>query len=59
LAWAVHGEYPGPWALLGGTLIMAATGVKSWADARRDRAGPGEPPSRRAAEPSSHRAAEP
>lgn len=51
LAWAVHGEYPGPWALLGGTLIMAATGVKSWADARRDAAGPASPPGSRAAEP--------
>ncbi|MBK6779993.1 MAG: DMT family transporter [Gemmatimonadetes bacterium] len=50
LAWAVHGEYPGPWALVGGVLIMAATGVKSWADARRDAVVPAAPP-RAAAEP--------
>ena len=35
IAWAVHGEYPGPWALLGGALIMGTMGVKSWIDARR------------------------
>ncbi len=34
IAWAVHGEYPGPWALLGGALIMGATGVKAWVDGR-------------------------
>lgn len=34
-AWAVHGEYPGQWALLGGLLIMGAMGVKSWIDSRR------------------------
>ncbi len=34
-AWAVHGEYPGPWALLGGALIMGAMGAKSWIDSRR------------------------
>lgn len=34
-AWAIHGEYPGPWALLGGVLIMGTMGVKSWMDARR------------------------
>ena len=34
-AWSVHGEYPGPWALLGGGLIMGAMGFKSWMDARR------------------------
>ena len=50
LAWAVHGEYPGPWALVGGVLIMAATGVKSWADARRDGVVP-DAPQRPAAEP--------
>lgn len=33
-AWVVHGEYPGPWALLGGALIMGAMAVKSWIDAR-------------------------
>jgi drug/metabolite transporter, DME family len=35
LAWAVHGEYPGPWALVGGAVIMAATGYKAWADSRQ------------------------
>jgi drug/metabolite transporter (DMT)-like permease len=35
LAWAVHGEYPGGWGLLGGTIILTATGVKTWQDARR------------------------
>jgi drug/metabolite transporter (DMT)-like permease len=34
-AWAVHGEYPGQWALLGGLLIMGAMAVKSWFDSRR------------------------
>ncbi|MFN8653924.1 MAG: EamA family transporter [Gemmatimonadales bacterium] len=33
-AWLFHGEYPGPWALLGGALIMGAMGVKSWMDSR-------------------------
>jgi drug/metabolite transporter, DME family len=40
IAWAVHGEYPGPWALLGGALIMGAMAVKSWIDARRVEAVP-------------------
>lgn len=35
LAWAVHGEYPGAWALLGGAIILGATGVKAWVDSRR------------------------
>jgi len=35
LAWAVHGEYPGPWALLGGGVIIGATGFKAWSDSRR------------------------
>jgi drug/metabolite transporter (DMT)-like permease len=35
-AWLVHGEYPGGWALLGGAVIMAATGLKAWADRRED-----------------------
>jgi drug/metabolite transporter (DMT)-like permease len=34
IAWLVHGEYPGQWALLGGALIIGATGVKSWFDGR-------------------------
>jgi drug/metabolite transporter (DMT)-like permease len=42
-AWAVHGEYPGPWALLGGVLIVAATACKAWIDSRQTRpVGPGE-----------------
>ena len=40
ITWAVHGEYPGPWALLGGALIMGAMGVKSWIDARRLQTAP-------------------
>lgn len=34
-AWTFHGEYPGPWSLLGGVLIMGTMAVKSWADSRR------------------------
>lgn len=34
IAWLVHGEYPGRWALLGGTIILLATGWKAWLDAR-------------------------
>jgi drug/metabolite transporter, DME family len=34
-AWAVHGEYPGRWALLGGVVIVGATAYKAWADSRR------------------------
>lgn len=33
-AWIVQGERPGPWALLGGGLILGATAVKGWLDAR-------------------------
>jgi drug/metabolite transporter, DME family len=33
-AWILHGERPGPWALLGGVLIVAATAGKTWLDAR-------------------------
>ena len=33
-AWLVHGERPGPAALLGGTLILGATVVRSTVDAR-------------------------
>ena len=33
-AWLVHGEVPGPGAVLGGALIMGATGVKAWWDSR-------------------------
>jgi drug/metabolite transporter (DMT)-like permease len=35
-AWAVHGEYPGPWALLGGVIIIGATGWRAWADGRKE-----------------------
>ena len=30
--WLVHGERPGAWSLAGGTLILAATAVKTWSD---------------------------
>jgi drug/metabolite transporter, DME family len=33
-AWLVHGERPGAWALLGGGIILTATTVKAWLDAR-------------------------
>lgn len=33
-AWLVHGERPSPWALVGGTLILAATLIKTWWDGR-------------------------
>jgi drug/metabolite transporter (DMT)-like permease len=36
LAWLVHGETPGAWALAGGTVIFFATTVKAWADSRPD-----------------------
>lgn len=36
-AWLVHGERPGPWALLGGAVILGATTVKGWLDARAGR----------------------
>ncbi len=35
LAWAVHGEYPGPFALAGGGVILGATAVKAALDASR------------------------
>ena len=34
--WLVHGERPGPWSLVGGALILAATTVKTWTDSRAD-----------------------
>jgi len=45
-SWIVHGETPGPWALAGGILILAATILKAWVDSRalsraQRRAGPG------------------
>jgi drug/metabolite transporter, DME family len=33
-SWLVHGERPGGWALLGGILILGASGLKTWNDAR-------------------------
>jgi drug/metabolite transporter (DMT)-like permease len=33
-AWLVHGEQPGAWSLAGGAVILLATLVHSWADAR-------------------------
>ncbi|MGH7680659.1 MAG: DMT family transporter, partial [Candidatus Eiseniibacteriota bacterium] len=36
-AWLIHGERPGPWAILGGALILGATGLKTWRDARLSR----------------------
>jgi len=29
-AWLVHGERPGPWALVGGAIILSATLVNTW-----------------------------
>jgi len=34
LAWAVHGEFPGAWALTGGVIIVGATALKTWSDSR-------------------------
>lgn len=34
-AWLVHGERPGAWALAGGGVIVAATLVNTWRNARR------------------------
>lgn len=31
-AWLVHGEAPGPLAMVGGAVILTATALKSWAD---------------------------
>jgi drug/metabolite transporter (DMT)-like permease len=44
-AWLLHGERPGPWSLAGGAVILIATAVKSWNDARSAfrRAAPGAP----------------
>jgi DME family drug/metabolite transporter len=33
-AWAVHGEEPGAWSIAGGVILLLATIVKSWVDAR-------------------------
>jgi drug/metabolite transporter, DME family len=37
-AWLVQGERPGLWALLGGAIILGATTIKGWLDARAHRA---------------------
>lgn len=37
-AWWLHGERPGPWAVIGGVLIIGATTIKSAVDARRSAA---------------------
>jgi drug/metabolite transporter (DMT)-like permease len=36
-AWFVHGERPGPWALVGGGMILGATTIKGWMDSRAGR----------------------
>jgi drug/metabolite transporter (DMT)-like permease len=33
-AWLVHGERPGPWALVGGTVVLGATALRTFADTR-------------------------
>jgi drug/metabolite transporter, DME family len=33
-AWLFQGERPGPWALLGGAVILGSTTLKGWLDAR-------------------------
>lgn len=35
-AWAVHGEEPGAWSIAGGVILLLATLVKSWIDARAE-----------------------
>jgi drug/metabolite transporter, DME family len=37
-AWLFQGERPGPWALFGGAIILGATTLKGWLDARTQRA---------------------
>lgn len=34
-AWAVHGERPGRWALIGGMLILGVTSLRAFSDSRR------------------------
>jgi drug/metabolite transporter, DME family len=36
-SWIAHGEQPGPWALLGGAVILGTTTFKAWSDARAGR----------------------
>ncbi len=38
-AWLFQGERPGAWALLGGAIILGATVLKGWLDARAQRVG--------------------
>ena len=40
LAWLVHGEVPGGWALAGGAVILFATAAKAWVDSRLDLPSP-------------------
>ncbi len=41
-AWLAHGERPGAWSLAGGALILGATAVKTWLDARGPALAPTE-----------------
>ncbi|HKY31132.1 MAG TPA: DMT family transporter [Candidatus Polarisedimenticolia bacterium] len=34
-AWLAQGEIPGPWTIAGGAIILAATTLRTWSDARR------------------------
>lgn len=43
-AWLVHGERPGVWSIAGAAVILVATAMKSWVDAR----GPASPSTARA-----------
>jgi hypothetical protein len=36
-AWLFQGERPGPWAVLGGAIILGSTALKGWIDARAQR----------------------
>ena len=36
-AWLIQGERPGAWAVLGGAIILGATTLKGWLDARAQR----------------------
>ena len=36
-AWIIQGERPGPWAILGGVIILGATTLKGWLDAQAQR----------------------
>lgn len=40
-SWMIHGERPGPWSVLGGVTILAATILKTWIDSRSE--GPRRP----------------